>query len=155
MGFDFLYEPQVGGFFENNPTPEFDFFDSAANLLIGIPISENSAELSLIVKMAPDGTTSSFINFPAITTSGCKVISPSSLIAGGTEYMQSPFSFNPALTSLYVLTVNTLNVVSWDPSTSSGVCLSSYPGSYQITGGGSTMTHMYTYALIELTGSGL
>jgi hypothetical protein len=33
MGFDFLYEPQVGGFFENNPTPEFDFFDSAANLL--------------------------------------------------------------------------------------------------------------------------
>ncbi len=32
-GVDFLYEPQVGGFFENNPTPEFDFFDSAANLL--------------------------------------------------------------------------------------------------------------------------
>ncbi len=33
MGVDYLYEPQVGGFFENNPTPEFDFFDSAANLL--------------------------------------------------------------------------------------------------------------------------
>jgi hypothetical protein len=33
MGFDFLYEPQVGGFFENNPTPEFDFFYTAANLL--------------------------------------------------------------------------------------------------------------------------
>ncbi len=32
-GVDFLYEPQVGGFFENNPTPEFDFFDTAANLL--------------------------------------------------------------------------------------------------------------------------
>lgn len=33
VGVDFLYEPQVGGFFENNPTPEFDFFDTAANLL--------------------------------------------------------------------------------------------------------------------------
>ena len=32
-GVDFLYEPQVGGFFENNPTPEFDFFDTAAHLL--------------------------------------------------------------------------------------------------------------------------
>ncbi len=32
-GVDFLYEPQVGGFFENNPTPEFDFFDSAENIL--------------------------------------------------------------------------------------------------------------------------
>ncbi len=32
-GVDYIYEPQVGGFFENNPTPEFDFFDSAANLL--------------------------------------------------------------------------------------------------------------------------
>ncbi len=32
-GVDFIYEPQVGGFFENNPTPEFDFFDTAANLL--------------------------------------------------------------------------------------------------------------------------
>ncbi|MBB5060164.1 outer membrane receptor protein involved in Fe transport [Granulicella aggregans] len=32
-GVDYLYEPQVGGFFENNPTPEFDFFDTAANLL--------------------------------------------------------------------------------------------------------------------------
>ena len=33
VGADFIYEPQVGGFFENNPTPEFDFFDTAANLL--------------------------------------------------------------------------------------------------------------------------
>lgn len=32
-GVDFIYEPQVGGFFENNPTPEFDFFDTAQNLL--------------------------------------------------------------------------------------------------------------------------
>ena len=32
-GIDFVYEPQVGGFFENNPTPEFDFFDTASNLL--------------------------------------------------------------------------------------------------------------------------
>lgn len=32
-GVDFIYEPQVGGFFENNPTPEFDFFDTAENLL--------------------------------------------------------------------------------------------------------------------------
>ncbi len=32
-GVDYIYEPQVGGFFENNPTPEFDFFDTAANLL--------------------------------------------------------------------------------------------------------------------------
>ncbi|MGI4830800.1 MAG: TonB-dependent receptor [Janthinobacterium lividum] len=32
-GVDFLYEPQVGGYFENNPTPEFDFYDTAANLL--------------------------------------------------------------------------------------------------------------------------
>ena len=33
FGVDYLYEPQLGGFFENNPTPEFDFFDSATHLL--------------------------------------------------------------------------------------------------------------------------
>lgn len=32
-GVDYLYEPQVGGFFITNVTPEYDFFDSAANLL--------------------------------------------------------------------------------------------------------------------------
>jgi hypothetical protein len=32
-GVDFVYEPQVGGYFENNPTPEFDFVDTPANLL--------------------------------------------------------------------------------------------------------------------------
>jgi len=32
-GVDYIYEPQVGGYFENNPTPEFDFFDTAANIL--------------------------------------------------------------------------------------------------------------------------
>jgi hypothetical protein len=33
MGVDFVYEPEVGGFFENNPTPEFDFFATASTLL--------------------------------------------------------------------------------------------------------------------------
>ena len=33
MGVDFVYEPQVGGFFENNPTPEFDFFATASTML--------------------------------------------------------------------------------------------------------------------------
>ena len=33
MGIDFIYEPQVGGFFENNPTPEFDFFATASTML--------------------------------------------------------------------------------------------------------------------------
>jgi hypothetical protein len=33
MGVDFLYEPQVGGYFENNPTPEFDFFATASTIL--------------------------------------------------------------------------------------------------------------------------
>ena len=32
-GVDYVYEPQVGGFFENNPTPEFDFFATAATIL--------------------------------------------------------------------------------------------------------------------------
>lgn len=32
-GVDFVYEPEVGGFFENNPTPEFDFFATAATIL--------------------------------------------------------------------------------------------------------------------------
>jgi hypothetical protein len=127
-------------------------YDSAGNLIIGVTTSDG--KMSLIFKMAPDGTPSPFINFPATTTSGCKVISPSSLIASGEEYMQSPFSFNPALTSLFVVTANTNTVITWDPSTSSGVCLSSYPGAYQITGS-STMTHMFTLAVIELTGSGL
>jgi hypothetical protein len=30
MGVDIVYVPQLGGFFENNPTPEFDFFDTAS-----------------------------------------------------------------------------------------------------------------------------
>ena len=33
FGVDYLYEPQVGGFFENNPTPEFDFYETAAQIL--------------------------------------------------------------------------------------------------------------------------
>ena len=33
MGVDFVYEPSVGGFFENNPTPEFDFFGTASAML--------------------------------------------------------------------------------------------------------------------------
>ncbi len=33
MGVDFVYEPEVGGFFENNPTPEFDFFATASTML--------------------------------------------------------------------------------------------------------------------------
>jgi hypothetical protein len=32
-GVDFLYEPQVGGYFENNSTPEFDFYASPSQLL--------------------------------------------------------------------------------------------------------------------------
>ena len=32
-GVDYVYEPQVGGFFENNPTPEFDFVANAADIL--------------------------------------------------------------------------------------------------------------------------
>jgi hypothetical protein len=32
-GVDFVYVPQLGGFFENNPTPEFDFFATAATML--------------------------------------------------------------------------------------------------------------------------
>jgi Carboxypeptidase regulatory-like domain len=32
-GVDFVYEPQVGGYFENNPTPEFDFFATASTML--------------------------------------------------------------------------------------------------------------------------
>src|SRR5271156_3424314 len=66
-------------------------YDSAGSLLVAIPTSANSAELSSLVKMAPDGTPSSFINFPVTTTSGCMVTSSSSLISSGVEYMQSPF----------------------------------------------------------------
>jgi len=32
-GVDFLYEPQWGGYFENNSTPEFDFYASPSQLL--------------------------------------------------------------------------------------------------------------------------
>jgi hypothetical protein len=33
MGFDFLYEPILGGFFENNPTPTITFFDDPSKIL--------------------------------------------------------------------------------------------------------------------------
>jgi hypothetical protein len=33
MGVDFVYIPELGGFFENNPTPEFDFFATASTIL--------------------------------------------------------------------------------------------------------------------------
>ena len=32
-GFDYLYEPLVGGFFENNPTPTITFFDDPSKIL--------------------------------------------------------------------------------------------------------------------------
>jgi len=32
-GVDYLYQPQLGGFFENNPTPEFDYFATASTIL--------------------------------------------------------------------------------------------------------------------------
>ena len=40
-GADFIYEPQVGGFFENNPTPEFDFFVTASTLLTNTALYPN------------------------------------------------------------------------------------------------------------------
>ncbi|WP_263384445.1 TonB-dependent receptor [Granulicella arctica] len=40
-GVDYLYEPQVGGYFENNPTPEFDFFASASTLLTNTTLYPN------------------------------------------------------------------------------------------------------------------
>lgn len=33
VGVDYIYEPQVGGYFENNPTPEFDFYETASQIL--------------------------------------------------------------------------------------------------------------------------
>jgi hypothetical protein len=33
VGFDFLYEPILGGFFENNPTPTISFFDDPSKIL--------------------------------------------------------------------------------------------------------------------------
>jgi TonB dependent receptor len=33
MGFDYLYEPILGGFFENNPTPTITFFDDPSKIL--------------------------------------------------------------------------------------------------------------------------
>ena len=40
-GVDFVYEPQVGGFFENNPTPEFDFFATASTMLTNKTVYPN------------------------------------------------------------------------------------------------------------------
>ncbi len=33
VGFDYLYEPTLGGFFENNPTPTITFFDDPSKIL--------------------------------------------------------------------------------------------------------------------------
>ncbi|HEY1993732.1 MAG TPA: carboxypeptidase regulatory-like domain-containing protein, partial [Edaphobacter sp.] len=41
MGVDFVYEPEVGGFFENNPTPEFDFFATANTMLTNTTLYPN------------------------------------------------------------------------------------------------------------------
>ncbi|HWZ01627.1 MAG TPA: carboxypeptidase regulatory-like domain-containing protein [Edaphobacter sp.] len=42
MGVDFVYEPEVGGFFENNPTPEFDFFATANTMLTNTTLYPNN-----------------------------------------------------------------------------------------------------------------
>jgi hypothetical protein len=41
MGVDFVYEPELGGFFENNPTPEFDFFATASTMLTNKTVYPN------------------------------------------------------------------------------------------------------------------
>src|ERR1700733_14358303 len=97
-------------------------YDSAGNLLIGVSISPLSGLISAIAKMSPNGTPSSFINFPQ-TGTGCRVTSSSTLLGSGTQSLQAPFSFNPALTALNVVTSNEVFVYTWDPTTSSGVCL--------------------------------
>jgi hypothetical protein len=61
------------------------------------------------------------------------------------------FSFNPATNALYVVTANVNTVYTWDPNTSSGVCA----GIYAYFTGKFTGTELYTFSLIELTGTGI
>ena len=50
-GVDFVYEPQLGGFFENNPTPEFDFVDSPQNLLDPTKYSNGFSTPGAVISM--------------------------------------------------------------------------------------------------------
>lgn len=59
-GVDFLYEPQVGGFFVNNVTTEYDFFDSAASLLNPALYSNGFSTPGVVVNMAGSAGDPSF-----------------------------------------------------------------------------------------------
>jgi hypothetical protein len=80
--------------------------------------------ITSIAKMSQNGTPSSFINFQP--TNSCVVTSSSSLTTGS-EYLQANFSYNPAKTSLYVVTVNMNEVWTWDPSKGSASCDNGVP----------------------------
>ncbi len=63
-GVDFVYEPQLGGFFENNPTPEFDFVDSPQNLLDPTKYSNGFSTPGAVIGMTGTAGDPSFLLSP-------------------------------------------------------------------------------------------
>jgi hypothetical protein len=63
-GVDFVDEPQLGGFFENNPTPEFDFVDSPQNLLDPTKYSNGFSTPGAVISMTGTAGDPSFLLSP-------------------------------------------------------------------------------------------
>lgn len=133
-------------------------YDSVSNLLIAQPNGEpgqineegSSQAVGAIQKLSPAGAVSAFLNFGQLPQS-CIQTSATSL----TEfypYVIQPFSLNPGLGILYLVTVNRASFFTWNSGTTTGSCNGSGPifnGPYTVT------ADAYTYATLALTGSEL
>jgi hypothetical protein len=141
-------------------------YDATGNLFIGIGISGNPApsvedpnggstqEISAIYQMAPNGTFTNFLGAPPYVNQTCTLTS-----SGSAEVYLGPnlfyiFSVNPISNALYVVTQNVSMAYYWNPTVVTPACGTDG----NIEGLGNKPYYDYvltTYALIELTGSGI
>ena len=131
-------------------------YDSTGNLFIavptGSPLGGNDNTIEKLVQLAPDGTITHFGNYPIIQQT-CTVTSSSSILVNNLSWLSLDFYVNPASNSLYLVTQNAVEMYTWNPSTTSGKC--ARQNAVFTPSSGYTQVNLTTYALIQLTGSGI
>jgi hypothetical protein len=133
-------------------------YDTGGNLLIAagngqsalVNDEESGQAVGTIEKVTPGGSTIPFLNIGTLPSS-CVQTSATTLTEFS-PYVIQPFSFNPQLTTLFIVTVNRAVFVTWNPSTTTGSCSGS---SFTINGPYTFSADAFTYATLALIGSNL
>jgi hypothetical protein len=128
-------------------------YDSGGNLFIGVPTDDDAADqqISAIFRMTPSGTFTEFLSAPPALATNCTLLSPTSALINNGASLLYLFSVNPISNALEVVTSNAYTLISWNPTQTTGACVDGV-----FTGAPPLQIILFTtYALIELTGSGI